>query len=131
VKKTEFRVVLVTCAGLAEARKIARGVVEQRLAACVNISAVPVESIYRWNEKIETAREYLLVMKTMEKRLQELQRAVKLLHSYDVPEFIVLPIESGAKEYLDWVSKSVEPVKRSKNSGAKSSHKAAPGPGPR
>jgi periplasmic divalent cation tolerance protein len=114
VKKTEYRVVLVTCANPAEARKIARAVVERRLAACVNITTAPVESIYRWKERVETAREYLLIMKTVERGLRELQRAVKLLHSYDVPEFIVLPIVSGSKEYLDWVRDSVGPDRRSK-----------------
>lgn len=114
MKKSEFRVVLVTCPNLAEAKKIARAVVEQRVAACVNITTTPVESVYRWKEKIETAREYLLVIKTVEKQLGELQRAVKQLHSYDVPEFIVLPIESGSKEYLKWVSESVKPAKRSR-----------------
>ena len=103
----------MTCANLAEARKTARAAVEQRLAACVNITNTPVESIYRWKEKVETAREYLLIMKSVEKCLPELQRAVKAIHSYDVPEFIVLPIESGSKEYLRWVSASVKPTKRS------------------
>jgi periplasmic divalent cation tolerance protein len=112
VKKTEFRAVFVTCANLAEAKKIARAVVEQRLAACVNIATTPVESIYRWKGKVETTREYLLMMKTIEKRLPELQRVVTQLHSYDVPEFIVLTIASGSKEYLDWVSESVKPAKR-------------------
>jgi periplasmic divalent cation tolerance protein len=114
VKKTECRIVLVTCANQSEARKIARAAVELRLAACVNITTTPVESIYRWKEKVETAREYLLIMKSIEKRLPELQRAVKAIHSYDVPEFIVLPILSGAEEYLDWVSESVKPTKRSR-----------------
>jgi periplasmic divalent cation tolerance protein len=114
VKKTEVRVLLMTCASIAEARKIARAVVEQRLAACVNITTTPVESVYRWKEKVQSAREHLLVMKTVEKRLRELQHAVKSLHSYDVPEFIVLPIVSGAKGYLEWVSESVKPTKRSR-----------------
>jgi periplasmic divalent cation tolerance protein len=114
VKKTEFRVVFVTCAILVEARKIARAVVAQRLAACVNITTTPVESIYRWKAKVETAWEFLLIMKSTEKRLRELQRAVKLLHSYEVPEFIVLPIVEGSKEYLDWVRGSVKPDRRSR-----------------
>jgi periplasmic divalent cation tolerance protein len=111
VTKTKFRVVVVTCANLAEARKIARAAIEQRLAACVNIATTPVESIYRWKEKIESAREYLLVIKTAEKRVKELQRTVKVLHSYDVPEFIVLAIASGSKEYLDWLNVSTKPDK--------------------
>jgi periplasmic divalent cation tolerance protein len=114
MKQTEFRIVLVTCASLAEARKIACAVVERQLAACVNISTSSVESIYRWKEKVQTAREYLLVMKSAERRLPELQQAVKEFHSYDVPEFIVLPVASGSKQYLDWVSESLKPTKRSR-----------------
>ncbi len=108
VKKTEFRVVLVTCANLAEAKRIAGAVVRQRLAACVNITTTPIESIYRWKGKIETAKEYLLVMKSVEKCLPELQRLVQELHSYDLPEFIVLPIVQGSKKYLNWISDSVK-----------------------
>jgi periplasmic divalent cation tolerance protein len=108
VKKTEFRVVLVTCANLAEAKRIAGAVVRQRLAACVNIITTHIESIYRWKGKIETAKEYLLVMKSVEKCLPELQRLVQELHSYDLPEFIVLPIVQGSKEYLNWISDSVK-----------------------
>lgn len=114
MKRPEFCVLLVTCANKAEARKIARVVVEQRLAACVNIVTAPVESIYRWKEKLETAQEYLLLMKTASKRLPELERAVKHIHNYDVPEFIVLPIKRGSKDYLGWLSASVKPTSRSR-----------------
>ncbi len=101
-KKTDVRVVLVTCGKLAEARKIARAVVGKRLAACVNIATAPVESIYGWKGKVETAREYLLVIKTQVVRLGELEREVKRMHSYETPEFLVLGVEGGAKGYLDW-----------------------------
>ena len=97
------RIVLVTCAKRAEARQIARAVVGGRLAACVNIVLSPVESFYTWKGKLEKAREYLLVMKTTAKRLAELEREVKRLHSYDVPEFIALPIVAGSREYLSWL----------------------------
>jgi periplasmic divalent cation tolerance protein len=101
------RVVLVTCGKLPEARRIAHSVVEKRLAACVNIVLEPVESVYRWKNKVETAREWLLVMKTTRKRLRALEEEVKRLHSYDVPEFVTLSISEGAHEYLAWVSESV------------------------
>ena len=105
-----YRIVLVTCGSMAEARKIGRAVVEKKLAACANI--VPgMESIYRWKGKVERAREILVVMKTSEARLQELQREVKRLHSYEVPEFIVLPITAGSREYLAWIGESVNPVR--------------------
>ncbi len=101
------RVVLVTCGSLKEARKIARGMVDAKLAACVNIGTAPVESIYRWKGKVETGREFLLVIKTTASRLSALEKEVKRLHSYDVPEFVVLEIAAGSKEYLRWVEESV------------------------
>jgi periplasmic divalent cation tolerance protein len=101
------RVVLVTCGSLREARRIARGVVEASLAACANIVSAPVESVYRWKGKVERAREFLLVMKTTAKRLRALEREVKLLHSYGVPEIIAVPIVAGSREYLRWLGGSV------------------------
>jgi periplasmic divalent cation tolerance protein len=101
------RVVLVTCGSLKEARKIAMGVVEARLAACVNIGRGAVESVYWWKGKVETAREFLLVIKTTASRLGALEKEVKRLHSYDVAEFVVLEIAAGSKEYLQWVEESV------------------------
>jgi periplasmic divalent cation tolerance protein len=100
-----YRVVLVTCGSIAEAREIGRAIVEKKLAACANIVA-GVESIYRWKEKVERAREVLVIMKTSATRLRELEREVKRLHSYDVPEFIVLPIVAGSKEYLKWIGEN-------------------------
>jgi periplasmic divalent cation tolerance protein len=100
-----YRVVLVTCASMAEARKIGHAVVEKKLAACANIVA-GVESIYRWKGKVERAREALVIMKTSETRLRQLKREVKRLHSYDVPEFIALPIVAGSKEYLQWIGEN-------------------------
>ncbi len=100
-------VVLVTCGTLSESRKIARRVVERRLAACVNVLRSPVDSYYTWKGKLEVAREYLLVMKTTSKRLAKLEKEVKRLHSYDVPEFIALPVAAGSKDYLTWLESSV------------------------
>ncbi len=102
------RIVLVTCGTLKYARRIARTVVSKRLAACVNISLSPVESFYTWKGKLEKAREYLLVMKTTAKRLAELEEEVKRLHSYDVPEFIAVPIVAGSADYLGWLQESVK-----------------------
>jgi periplasmic divalent cation tolerance protein len=101
------RVVLMTCGTLSESRKIARRVVERRLAACVNILRSPMDSYYTWKGKLEVAREYLLVMKTSLKRLAELEKEVKRLHSYEVPEFIALPITYGSRAYLSWLQHSV------------------------
>jgi len=109
---TQFRVALVTCGELAEARRIARACVEAKLVACVNIVLNPVESIYRWKAKVEISREYLLVMKTTAKRLPELERMVRSMHSYDVPEFLVLPVVSGSRGYLGWLAESVKPARK-------------------
>ena len=106
------RIVLVTCPSVALARKIARAVVEKRLAACVNVMLSPVESVYTWKGKVERAREYLLIMKTTAKRLVELENEVKRLHSYDVPEFIALPIVAGSRDYLSWLGHCINPPAR-------------------
>lgn len=107
--KTEkhYRVVLVTCGTLSEARRIAGTVVRKRLAACVNVVLSPAESYYSWKGKPQKTREYLLIVKTTSARLADLESEVKRLHSYDVPEFIALPIVIGSKEYLAWLRDSV------------------------
>jgi periplasmic divalent cation tolerance protein len=107
----QYRVVLVTCASIAEARRIGRSVVENRLAACANILA-GVESIYRWNGKFERAREVLVVLKTTAARLKGLEREVKRRHSYEVPEFLALPVVSGSQKYLNWLNDSVASEKK-------------------
>lgn len=106
-KAKNTRIVLVTCPSLALARKIARAVVQKRLAACVNVVRSPVESFYTWKGKLESAREHLLIIKTTTKRLAELAREVHRLHTYDVPEFIALPITDGSEAYLSWLNESV------------------------
>jgi periplasmic divalent cation tolerance protein len=100
-----YRIVLVACVSIAEARKIGRNAVEKKLAACANI--LPgTNSIYRWKGRVQHAREVLLLMKTTAARLRHLEREVKRLHSYDVPEFVALPITAGSREYLAWVNES-------------------------
>jgi len=111
-KAKQGRIVLVTCATLTEVRQIARAVVRKRLAACVNIILSPVESFYTWKGKLEKAPEYLLMMKTTTKRLAELEREVGRLHSYDVPEFIALPITEGSTKYLSWLNDSLTKARK-------------------
>lgn len=101
------RIVLVTCANVREARRIARSVVEKRLAACVNIVPGPVESVYRWKNRVETARERLLIIKTTATRLARLEAEIRRLHSYEVPEFLALNVSAGSRPYLAWVAESV------------------------
>jgi len=104
---TDKIVVLVTCQSARQARTIARRLVEQRLAACGNVVEAPVRSIYRWKGKVESAKECVLVLKTSRRRFPALEKAVRKLHSYDVPEVIALPVVAGSRPYLDWLSESV------------------------
>jgi periplasmic divalent cation tolerance protein len=106
VRATEARVVLVTCGSLAEARKIAKAVVGNRLAACVNVISTPVESVYRWKGKVENTKEFPLLIKTTALRLKDLEREIAKLHSYEVPEFLVLGVEGGSKKYLAWLTEN-------------------------
>jgi periplasmic divalent cation tolerance protein len=110
VKGKGSRIVLVTCGSIIEARRIANRVVRKRLAACVNVVLGPVQSIYRWKGKVQGAREVLMVIKTTEKRLAELEKEVVHWHSYDMPEFVVISVAGGSREYLDWLGDSVKPA---------------------
>ncbi len=103
---TDKKLVLTTAGSKEEARKIARALVERRLAACVNV--VPqIESIYRWEGKVEEAQEWLLVIKTTGSAYEGVRDAIKELHSYQVPECICISIEDGSPDYLNWIADSV------------------------
>src|SRR5260221_14010520 len=99
---TEKRIALTTAGSKEEAQKIARALVERHLAACVNIVG-PVESIYYWQGKVETAAEYQLVIKTMADALEAVQKAVLEMHSYELPELLVLTVDAGSRQYLEWI----------------------------
>jgi periplasmic divalent cation tolerance protein len=111
------RIVLVTCGSLLEARRIASHIVRKRLAACVSIILGPVQSIYRWKGKVQSAREVLIIIKTNQARLAGLEKEVQRLHSYDVPEFIALPISAGSAKYLAWLGESVTPPRSITSAG--------------
>jgi periplasmic divalent cation tolerance protein len=100
-------VVLVTCGSEEEALRIANALVKAHLAACVNLVA-PIRSIYRWEGKIWDEKEWLLIIKTQKDRFEELEKKVKSLHSYSVPEIISLPITEGSSGYLDWIRENIE-----------------------
>lgn len=103
---TDKRIVLSTAASEEEARKIARHLVEHQLAACVNI--VPqIESIYRWQGKVESSREWLLLIKTTAEKFNDVHEAIRELHSYELPECIAIAIEVGSVDYLEWIGESV------------------------
>jgi periplasmic divalent cation tolerance protein len=104
---TDKRIVLSTAGSEDEARKIARHLVEHRLAACVNI--VPqIESIYRWQGKVESNQEWLLLIKTTAERFPAVRDAVRELHSYELPECIAISVEEGSVEYLQWIEDSMK-----------------------
>ncbi len=103
---TDKVVVLVTCGSNEEAERIARALVEARLAACVNILG-PVRSIYRWEGKLNDDKEVLLLIKTSRSLFDQVRHAVEKAHSYEVPEVICLPIIDGAPNYLNWLTDSV------------------------
>jgi len=100
-------VVLVACGSEEEALKIANALVEDHLAACVNLVA-PIRSIYRWEGKIWDEKEWLLIIKTQKHRFDSLEKKVKSLHSYSVPEIISLPITEGSSAYLNWLGQNTE-----------------------
>lgn len=101
--------VLTTCGSRQEAEKIAHALVERRLAACANIVG-PIHSVYRWQGQVETAAEHLLIIKTTAGLFDSVARALRELHSYELPECIQLPIEAGSAEYLEWIEQSVSGV---------------------
>ena len=103
---TGKKLVLTTSGSQEEARKIARALVERRLAACVNLLG-PMESVYRWKGEVETAGEWLLIIKTSAEAIERVRKTIKELHSYELPECIELPIEGGSAEYLQWIGESV------------------------
>lgn len=103
---TDKRIVLTTAASEEEASKIARALVDRRLAACVNV--VPqITSVYRWQDNVEEAREWLLLVKTTAAAFGQVCQAIAELHSYDVPECVCLTIEDGSPSYLEWIAESV------------------------
>lgn len=104
---TDKRIVLSTAGSEEEARRIARHLVEEQLAACVNI--VPqIESIYRWQGKVESSQEWLLMIKTTSERFASVRDAIRAMHSYELPECIAISVEDGSAAYLEWIGQSVK-----------------------
>jgi periplasmic divalent cation tolerance protein len=99
-------IVLTTLGADADAAAFARVLVDERLAACVNILP-PMTSIYRWKDAVEQDREQQVIMKTTAGRLAALEARLRELHSYELPEFLVLPASGGSAAYLDWVRNAI------------------------
>lgn len=120
---TDKVVIMVTAASKAECRKIARHLVELKLAACVNITQ-PIESIFHWEGKITQDKEYQLIIKSTRQLFPEIETAVSNLHSYHTPEIICLPILDGAANYLQWIGDSVKPAAQAEVEEAENSDQA-------
>ncbi len=103
----EAMIAFVTCPSREEAGKIAEVLVEQKLAACVNVVS-SVESCYRWEGRVNWDSEYLLVIKTTAAALDRARQRVLEVHSYDLPEFIAFKIDAGSEPYLKWIDDAVE-----------------------
>jgi periplasmic divalent cation tolerance protein len=103
---TDCIVAFVTAGSEAEAESIAKTLVEEQLAACVNILS-PIRSIYRWEGELIDDQEWLLLIKTRAERFSAVEARVKALHSYQVPEVIALPIVQGSEGYLRWLLENV------------------------
>ena len=101
IDSANYGVVLVTAESLEQAKAIAQSLIEQKLAACINM--FPVDSWYLWQQEVNCDREYQLIIKTDLAKFDELARHIKTLHTYEVPEIIALPIVTGSKPYLDWL----------------------------
>ncbi|MGA2219240.1 MAG: divalent-cation tolerance protein CutA [Terracidiphilus sp.] len=100
------RIVFTTCSNHDEAAQLARTLVEERLAVCATLIPA-VESIYHWQNKIETSTESLLLLKTGPGQLAALEARIHQLHSYETPEFLVLGLEAASQPYLDWLHSSL------------------------
>jgi periplasmic divalent cation tolerance protein len=102
---TSTRLVLSTAGSAEEARKIANALVERSLAACVNIVA-QIESVYRWQGKVETSHEFLLIVKTTAEHVAKVFETIQSLHSYKLAECIALEITAGNEAYLQWIAEN-------------------------
>lgn len=102
-----YIIILVTTTNKEEAEKISKALLNEKLVACVNIIG-PVSSFFWWQEKIENAEEYMLIMKSHSKLFEKLSEKVKALHSYEVPEIIALPIIKGHKAYVEWLDRCIK-----------------------
>ncbi len=103
----KYTIALITVANREEAKRIASVLVEKKLAACVNIIS-GIDSVYRWQGKIEESSEFLLMAKTKHGLWRRLTEEVKKNHSYDTPEIIFLPVSKGLRKYLDWIDESLK-----------------------
>ena len=101
------KIVLTTTGTREEAHQIARTLVERRRAACVSVVG-PIESVYRWKQDVESAEEWMLLIKTTAAAFDDVWEIIREMHSYELPECIQLPIEAGSDAYLNWIGENVD-----------------------
>ncbi|BBL34378.1 divalent-cation tolerance protein CutA [Nitrosomonas stercoris] len=103
-KSAQFLLILTSLPDKTSAQKLAKILIEQRLAACVNILP-SCTSIYRWQDQIETANEIPLLIKTVQERYTAIEKLIQSNHPYELPEIIAVPLDSGLPDYLQWVTR--------------------------
>jgi periplasmic divalent cation tolerance protein len=107
IKEPAYIVLFTTASNSEEAHKIAKVLLSQRKAACVNIVS-GISSLFWWQDKLDSSQESLLIVKTKASLLNQIVTLVKEIHSYEVPEIIALPIIGGNQDYLEWIDKEVK-----------------------
>lgn len=105
--KSRYIIILVTCGSKKEALLIAKKLLNERLIACANIID-NIESFFWWKEKLDKARESLIIIKTVKKNFNKIERRIKQLHAYELPEIIALPLVKGEGDYLKWIDKYIK-----------------------
>jgi len=104
-----FSIIYITAGDMAQAHKIGQILVEERLAACVNI--FPITSIFRWKDNIDEANEFGIFVKTRSDKVKKIEKRVKEIHSYEVPCVVSLKIDEGSAKYLEWINESLDDAK--------------------
>ncbi len=100
--QSTYQIILCTCPDKESAENIARQLINDKIAACINI--LPgITSIYTWQGNIETDQEHLLLIKTRKDRFQTVEKSIQTCHPYEIPEIIAIPVENGLAEYLQWI----------------------------
>lgn len=105
--ESQYQLVICTCPDEETAINIAENIVAQRLAACVNVLPA-VYSIYHWQDNVESAKENIIIIKTLHEKYSSLEKVITSLHPYEVPEIIAIKINSGLPEYLNWIKSSIK-----------------------
>jgi periplasmic divalent cation tolerance protein len=105
--KEEYIQIFTTIENKEDAEKIAKSLIEKRLAGCIQIIG-PISSIYWWKNKIETSQEWLCIIKSKKKLYEEIEKSIKEIHPYEIPEIIAMQIISGSKDYLKWLDNELK-----------------------